>query len=124
MTDSYPAAREPSMVLAAARSQGARIPGAHRKTVPSQQPRRARRLSAQERALAAERIASGERCMCCGGLHAGDELACPRLASFRLNADGHITEGTYWPPGQWEDPERIILAEDANEDDDELPAGS
>ena len=30
----------------------------------------------------------------------------------------HITSATYWPNGQWEDPERVILAEDAEETGD------
>ena len=36
----------------------------------------------------------------CGGVHpAPNTPACPRLATFKLNPDGRIVEGTFWPDG-------------------------
>jgi hypothetical protein len=105
--------REPRVTLQAARQRAERTGGTHRKPPPAD--RRRPDLSPEERAEAAKIIGGGGGCHLCGGLHAGDELACPRLASFRLDGDGKITEGAYWAPGEWEDPERVILAEDASE---------
>ena len=105
--------------------------------------RRKSTLSAEARAEAAGVLRAGGGCFLCGGLHAGSELACPRLATFTLGGDGvpvqlsavlpdgqvsvrtvYLSEGTFWPNGTWEDPERVILAEDANEtDDDTADAG-
>lgn len=84
----------------------------------------ARTLSAAERAAAAE-IASqpGGVCRLCGCLHAAEESGCPRLASFELDNDGKVRAGTFWPPGTWEDPERIIWADDARELPEEAPDG-
>lgn len=103
--------------------------------------RRRADLSAEDRAEAAKVLRAGGGCFLCGGLHAGSELACPRLATFTLGGDGvpvqlsavlpsgevsartvYLSEGTFWPPGSWEDPERVILAEDANETDDTADA--
>ena len=72
------------------------------------------RLSVQEKAEVARRTAEGAFCGCCGGFHAGTELACPRLASFKLDGDGSLREGTYWPDGQW-DTSRVLFAADAAE---------
>lgn len=107
-------------------------------TAPRFANRRRKSLSPEARAEAAGVLRAGGGCFICGGLHAGTELACPRLATFTLGADGvpvelsavlpdgqvstrtvYLAEGTFWPNGTWEDPERVILAEDANEDDDE-----
>jgi hypothetical protein len=110
MSGPYPPST--SVALAAARTRIDRA-GAHRK--PEFTSRQPRRLPEPDRAEAAAILSAGGGCELCGGLHAGAELACPRLASFRLNGDGAITEGTYWPNGQWENPERVILPEDAEE---------
>ena len=105
-------------------------------------PRHKKAMSAEARAEAAAILRAGGGCFLCGGLHAGSELACPRLATFTLGGDGvpvelraqmpdgqvstrtvFIAEATFWPNGQWEDPERVILAEDAEETDDAPLAG-
>jgi hypothetical protein len=104
--------------------------------------RRKKVLTPEARAEAAGVLRAGGGCFICGGLHAGSELACPRLATFTLGGDGvpvelsavlpdgqvstrtvYLSEGTFWPNGSWEDPERVILAEDANEADDEPVPG-
>src|SRR5215472_1102455 len=39
-------------------------------------------------------------CLFCAGWHEGASTpACPRLATFKLNGDGQVTEGTFWPDG-------------------------
>lgn len=80
-------------------------------------PQRPPLTSDEQKALdeAAEKDAL---CKCCSGVHAGTELACPRLASFTLNGDGRLTGGTYWPHGQWVPP-RMSLTEDAGPAEDD-----
>lgn len=85
-----------------------------------------KKLSEQERREASESIQSGGACRCCAGLHAGDELACPRLATFELDGDGHLKAGSYWPPGKWEttktvvETDRVLFATDIEEDDERV----
>lgn len=101
-------------------------------------------LTPQERKEALERIDGGGKdgtCLFCGGLHHGASTpACPRLATFKLNGDGQVTEGSFWPEGitdaaceldgggtvravtfhrndQW-DTSQIVRAADAAEEDD------
>ena len=39
-------------------------------------------------------------CIFCAGFHAGaSTAACPRLATFKMNNDGVVTEGSFWPEG-------------------------
>ena len=125
--DSQPGRHRSSVTLDAARGRLERS---------GTQPRR-KVLDPAARAEAAKVLRAGGGCFLCGGLHAGSELACPRLATFTLGGDGvpvelsvllpdqtvstrtvWITEATFWPNGQWEDPERVILAEDAEETDE------
>ena len=136
---SYPAG-EPGrhaapVMLEAARG---RLERAGAASAPRFATRRKKTLSPEARAEAAGLISAGGGCFICAGIHAGSELACPRLATFSLGGDGvpvelravlpsgevstrivYLSEGTYWPNGTWEDPERVILAEDASEADDE-----
>jgi hypothetical protein len=80
-------------------------------------PAPAKALTDEERAEALDTISKGGGCACCGGIHAAADHGCPRLASFRLDGDGKLTEGTYFPDGQW-DPERVIFADPKGETDD------
>ena len=51
----------------------------------------------REEALAA---ANDTACTFCASIHPGASTpACPRLATFKLNNDGKVTEGTFWPDG-------------------------
>ena len=68
-----------------------------------------RQLSADEEAQVLQTVAEGGSCACCGGVHFAADYGCPRLASFRRDADGMIVEGTYWPDGQW-DSSKIMFA--------------
>ena len=82
-------------------------------------PERPELTDADRRALG-ELIAAKGACEHCGGVHAGLELACPRLASFELDGDRKVRAGTYWPPGMWQD-DRWVAAEEASPP--EVPAG-
>lgn len=73
-------------------------------------PERPKLTDADRRALG-EAITSGSLCRCCAGVHAGGELACPRLATFELDRDGRLTAGGYWPDGGW-DASRVVFAEE------------
>jgi hypothetical protein len=70
-------------------------------------------LTDADRQALGELIAAKGSCEHCGGVHAGLELACPRLASFELDGDRRIRSGTYWPPGSWQD-DRWVAAEEAS----------
>lgn len=98
-------------------------------------------LTPQEREEALEAVDGKETCLFCGGLHHGASTpACPRLATFKLNGDGQVAEGSFWPEGitdaaceldgqgqvravtfhrndQW-DTTQIVRAADAAEEDD------
>lgn len=55
-------------------------------------------------------------CQFCAGIHAGMSTpACPRLATFKLDGDGKVMEGSFWPGTDWA-PGRVIFAEDAAEE--------
>ena len=55
-------------------------------------------LTPQDREETLKAAADGAVCLFCGGIHPGASTpACPRLASFKLNGDGKITEGSFWP---------------------------
>ncbi len=44
--------------------------------------------------------AADATCQLCGGIHpAPNTPACPRIATFKLNGDGKLTEGSFWPDG-------------------------
>ena len=109
-----------SAATAAIRAAQSRIePGRHRAYAPPQP----KVLSEAERREEMDVIGKGGGCRCCGGLHAGDELACPRLATFELDGDGKIKGGSYWPDGTW-DTARVLFAEDAAEATEEAGDGS
>ena len=75
-------------------------------------PERPELTDADRRALG-DLIAANGACEHCGGIHAGLELACPRLASFELDGDRKVRAGTYWPDGGY-DTSRTIFAEEAS----------
>ena len=55
------------------------------------------RLSAEEREEALKAAAT-DTCLFCAALHEGASTpACPRLATFKLNGDGKVIEGSFWP---------------------------
>ena len=70
-------------------------------------------LTDADRRELAEAIKGGALCRCCAGVHAGTELACPRLAAFELDGDGKVRSGAFWPDGQW-DTSRVVFAEEAS----------
>jgi len=56
-------------------------------------------LTAAERAEALK-DAAASACQFCAGFHPGASTpACPRLATFKLNSAGEVTEGSFWPDG-------------------------
>ena len=80
-------------------------------------------LTDADRKALGDLIAANGACELCGGVHAGLELACPRLASFELDGDRKVRAGTYWPPGTWQD-DRWVAAEEASPPDPAGEAGS
>lgn len=61
-------------------------------------------------------------CAYCGGIHpAAGTAACRRLASFKVNGDGTITEGAFWRDGEWDD-SAVVWPADLAEKDDGAPA--
>ena len=74
-------------------------------------------LTPEQRTEAMEVIAGGAACRCCAGIHPGDEMACPRLASFELDGDGNVRAGTYFRDGEY-DKSGILTATDAAEKDE------
>jgi hypothetical protein len=98
---------------------GADVIGAMRAALGGQQPYH-RALTEQERSEAQQQP---QRCLLCAGIHAGMSTpGCPRLASFKLDGDGKITEGTFWEGTAWAEG-RVIFAEDAAEESSEEEAG-
>jgi hypothetical protein len=81
------------------------------------------RLTAEQREEALKTITEGGACRLCAGIHAGSDLACPRLASFELDGDGNIRTGAFWADGSW-DRSQVISAADIAEDDDDGHATS
>jgi hypothetical protein len=60
-------------------------------------------MGREEREEALESAASAA-CRFCAGFHPGASTpACPRLATFKLNGDGMVIEGSYWPDGVTEE---------------------
>jgi hypothetical protein len=56
-----------------------------------------KKLSDEEKTEALK-SAKESACRFCAGLHPGASTpACPRLATFKTNGDGEVTEGSYWP---------------------------
>jgi hypothetical protein len=97
-----------SSVLAAAR--GRMGPRHAYPTAPPPQ-----KLTPEQQAEALDIISKGAGCRCCAGIHPGDEMACPRLASFELDGDGNVRAGSYFPDGQW-DRSSVVFATDAAEE--------
>lgn len=60
-------------------------------------------------------VANGLLTHNCAGIHPGDEMACPRLASFELDGDGNIRAGSYFADGSW-DRSSVVFATDAAEE--------
>lgn len=99
-----------SSVLAAARG---RIGG--QRPYPALPPQK---LTAEQQQEAIQTISNGGGCGLCGGIHAAAEHGCPRLASFRLDGDGRITEGTFWPDGSWDRSSVVFATDEAEEGTD------
>ncbi len=56
-------------------------------------------LSSEEKEEALKGAAEST-CQLCGGIHpAPNTPACPRIATFKLNGDGTLVEGSFWPEG-------------------------
>lgn len=82
------------------------------------------RLTPAEREEA-QKAAEDEAQVCryCIGLHKlPNGPGCPRIASFKVNGDGALTEVTYWPGKRWARG-RVVLLEDAHEDGEEATDG-
>ena len=98
-----------SSVLAAARGRmGPRH--AYPQAAPPQ------KLTPEQQAEALDIISKGAGCRCCAGIHPGDEMACPRLASFELDGDGNVRAGSYFADGSW-DRSSVVFATDAAEEE-------
>ncbi len=98
-----------SAALMAARGK---LGGRHAFPVPPQQPPK---LTPEQRTEAMDIISKGAACRCCAGIHPGDEMACPRLASFELDGDGNVRAGSYFADGSW-DRSSVVFATDAAEE--------
>jgi hypothetical protein len=78
-------------------------------------PRQPRRLGAELRQQIADQFTEGAYCQLCGGIHAGLSMpACPRVASFELDADGQLKSAVFWPDGEY-DASGTYAASDAEE---------
>src|SRR5580693_6148014 len=56
-----------------------------------------KKLTDEEKAEALK-TAKDEACLLCGAFHpAPNTPACPRVATFKLNGDGKLVEGSFWP---------------------------
>lgn len=74
-------------------------------------------LTAEERAKADEVAKANRYCQLCGAVHAlPSTAACPRLASFELDADGNVKSGTFFEGVKWAKG-RAIFIEDLSEED-------
>jgi len=63
-------------------------------------PRPPRPMTPKDREDTLEAAAAGGLCRFCGAIHPlPTSPACPRLATFKLNGDGAVTEGSFWPDG-------------------------
>ena len=81
-------------------------------------------LTPEERAEAEKAAEENRYCLYCGGIHAGPSTpACPRLATFKLDGDGKVVEGSFWEGTAWAEG-RVILAEQAAEDGGEASDGA
>ena len=67
------------------------------------------KLSPETEAQVLQTVAEGGACQCCGGVHFAADFGCPRLSSFRRDADGMLVEGTYWKDGDY-DTSKIMFA--------------
>src|SRR5690348_9727120 len=111
MTDPEPRGRHAaSATLGAARARS----DAARTAAPRFQRER-RRLPDDLRADLSAAFDKGEYCTYCGGIHPGLSLpACPRIASFELDADGKMRAAAFWPDGEF-DTTGIYFAADAED---------
>lgn len=67
----------------------------------------------------ARKMPDANVCAFCLGLHKFPSgPGCPRLATFKLNGDGDVIEGTFWPGTKWAKG-RVVLIEDTHEDEEE-----
>jgi hypothetical protein len=74
-------------------------------------------LTAAEKAEADKAERAVPPCPLCLAWHAlPGSPGCPRLASFRLDGDGRVAEGTFRSDRKWLD--RVVLVEDVKEDGD------
>jgi hypothetical protein len=105
--------RHRSAILDAARPRdGAKPPG-------PKFTRQKKILIPELRQSAHQRFEEHQYCIYCGGLHPGISTpACPRIASFELDADGRLSSAAYWQSGDW-DASDVIFSSDAEEPDDE-----
>jgi hypothetical protein len=56
-------------------------------------------LTREEREEALKDAGSTACCFCAAWHPGASTAACPRLATFKLNGDGQVVEGTFWPDG-------------------------
>jgi hypothetical protein len=100
---------------------GADVISAMRSALGGRQPYQ-RPLTEEERTEAGQRT-DDEVCRFCLGLHKfPGGPGCPRLATFKLNGDGLLIEGSYWPGKEWAQG-RVVLVEDIHEDGEEEAGG-
>ena len=85
-------------------------------------PRQSRRLGNELRQQIADQFTEGAYCQLCGGIHAGLSMpACPRVASFELDADGQLKSAVFWPDGEY-DASGVYAASDAEGSDEPADA--
>ena len=85
----------------------------------AQPPPYRRALTEEERAEAEEAARQAEKvCRLCIAIHPlPNTPGCPRLATFKLDGDGLVVEGTFRADTDWQ--ARVVLLEDAHEDGEE-----
>jgi len=75
-------------------------------------------LTEQEKAEAEKAARAALVCRFCLGFHAlPNSPGCPRLASFRLDGDGAVVEGTLLGGTKWAEG-RVVFLADVKEDDE------
>ena len=80
-------------------------------------------LSPEDRAEA-EKRPEDDICRLCIGIHKfPNGPGCPRVATFKLNGDGVLVEGTFWEGKAWAEG-RVVLWEDVHEGGEEAGDGS
>lgn len=97
------------------RSAAGAIAGARQQLGLDPHPRRPPLTPAERREAEDAAKQSAQVCRLCLAIHAlPNSPGCPRLATFKLDGDGRVVEGSFRTDTLWQD--RVVFLEDAHED--------